>query len=92
MNRDPRLIKRTRILAELVGDVLSGFVDSMSWKVLVFGSVSMGFLVIFGNLGLSLYRAQVREEARRERGGLRELRSVGLGREGLGLRGEKMIQ
>jgi len=85
MNRDPRLIKRTRILAELMGDVVNGFVETMSWKVLVFGTVSMGFLTVFVNAFLSLYRAQVRREYEDSSSGQRE-------RKGPGKRRKAMIQ
>lgn len=35
MNRDPSLVGRARVGAELVAEVINGFVEPISWKTLV---------------------------------------------------------
>ena len=35
MNRDPTKVGRARVGAELIAEVVNGFVDPISWKTLV---------------------------------------------------------
>jgi Di-sulfide bridge nucleocytoplasmic transport domain len=35
MNRDPTTIGRARVSAELIAEVINGFVEPISWKTLV---------------------------------------------------------
>ena len=35
MNRDPTIVGRARVGAELIAEVVNGFVEPISWKTLV---------------------------------------------------------
>jgi len=35
MDRDPTMVGRARVGAELIADVINGFVEPISWKTLV---------------------------------------------------------
>jgi hypothetical protein len=44
MNRDPTLVGRAKVGAELIAEVINGFVEPISWKTLVgriFGSLAL---------------------------------------------------
>ncbi|KAJ2914880.1 hypothetical protein MD484_g5540, partial [Candolleomyces efflorescens] len=58
MNRDPTTIGRARVSAELIAEVINGFVEPISWKTLIFTLTSLGFLTVFINALLSLYRSK----------------------------------
>ncbi|KAF9242358.1 Di-sulfide bridge nucleocytoplasmic transport domain-containing protein [Melanogaster broomeanus] len=58
MNRDPTTVGRARIGAELIAEVVNGFVEPISWKTLVFSLTSLSFLTLFVNTMLSLYRSR----------------------------------
>lgn len=58
MNRDPTVVGRARVGAELIAEVVNGFVEPISWKTLVFTLTSLAFLTIFINALLSLYRSR----------------------------------
>ncbi|KAG9310297.1 nuclear membrane protein [Chiua virens] len=58
MNRDPTTVGRARIGAELIAEVVNGFVEPISWKTLVFLLTSLSFLTVFVNTLLSLYRSR----------------------------------
>ncbi len=74
MNRDPATLGRARVGAELIAEVVNGFVEPISWKTLVWSSpgcycelissqaftlTSLSFLTVFINALLSLYRARL---------------------------------
>ncbi|KIJ59817.1 hypothetical protein HYDPIDRAFT_99956 [Hydnomerulius pinastri MD-312] len=68
MNRDPTTVGRARIGAELIAEVVNGFVEPISWKTLAspfyyyyftaFSLTSLSFLTLFVNTLLSLYRSR----------------------------------
>lgn len=58
MNRDPTKVGRARVGAELIAEVVNGFVEPISWKTLAFTLTSLSFLTVFVNSLLSLYRAR----------------------------------
>ncbi|KAF6765928.1 nuclear membrane protein [Ephemerocybe angulata] len=58
MNRDPTTIGRAKVSAELIAEVINGFVEPISWKTLLFTLTSLGFLTVFINALLSLYRSK----------------------------------
>ncbi|KAL4065783.1 Di-sulfide bridge nucleocytoplasmic transport domain-containing protein [Scleroderma yunnanense] len=58
MNRDPTIVGRARIGAELIAEVVNGFVEPISWKTLAFSLTSLSFLTLFVNSLLSLYRSR----------------------------------
>ncbi|KAF9014919.1 Di-sulfide bridge nucleocytoplasmic transport domain-containing protein [Cyathus striatus] len=58
MNRDPSVIGRARVGAELIAEVVNGFVEPISWKTLIFTLTSLAFLTVFINALLSLYRSR----------------------------------
>ncbi|KAF9066560.1 Di-sulfide bridge nucleocytoplasmic transport domain-containing protein [Rhodocollybia butyracea] len=60
MNRDPTKIGRARIGAELIAEVVNGFVEPISWKTLAFTLTSLSFLTVFINTLISLYRSRHR--------------------------------
>ncbi|KAH9836764.1 Di-sulfide bridge nucleocytoplasmic transport domain-containing protein [Rhodofomes roseus] len=59
MNRDPSKVGRARVGAELIAEVVNGFVEPISWKTLIFTLTSLAFLTVFINALLSLYRARI---------------------------------
>ncbi|KAG6902967.1 hypothetical protein C0995_008540 [Termitomyces sp. Mi166 len=58
MNRDPAIVGRARVGAELIAEVVNGFVEPISWKALAFTLTSLSFLTVFINSLLSLFRAR----------------------------------
>ncbi|KAI0079088.1 hypothetical protein K474DRAFT_1659577 [Panus rudis PR-1116 ss-1] len=58
MNRDPTKVGRAKVGAELIAEVVNGFVEPISWKTLAFTLTSLSFLTVFINSLLSLYRAR----------------------------------
>lgn len=58
MNRDPTTVGRARIGAELIAEVVNGFVEPISWKTLAFTLTSLSFLTLFVNTLLTLYRSR----------------------------------
>ncbi|KAH9487169.1 Nucleus export protein BRL1 [Psilocybe cubensis] len=58
MNRDPTVIGRAKVGAELIAEVINGFVEPITWKTLIFTLTSLAFLTVFINTLLSLYRAK----------------------------------
>ncbi|THU87759.1 hypothetical protein K435DRAFT_969766 [Dendrothele bispora CBS 962.96] len=58
MNRDPTKLGRARVGAELLAEVVNGFVEPISWKTLLFTLTSLSFLTVFINALLSLYRSR----------------------------------
>jgi len=58
MDRDPTMVGRARVGAELIADVINGFVEPISWKTLVFTLTSLTFLTVFVNSLFSLYRSR----------------------------------
>lgn len=58
MNRDPTLVGRARVGAELIAEVVNGFVEPISWKTLAFTLTSLAFFTVFINSLLSLLRAR----------------------------------
>lgn len=59
MNRDPSKVGRAKVGAELIAEVVNGFVEPISWKTLIFTLTSLGFLTVFINALLSLYRSKI---------------------------------
>lgn len=60
MNRDPTKVGRARVGAELIAEVINGFVEPITWKTLIFVLTSLSFLTVFINTLLSLYRSKHR--------------------------------
>ncbi|KAG6891005.1 hypothetical protein C0992_011282 [Termitomyces sp. T32_za158] len=58
MNRDPAIVGRAKVGAELIAEVVNGFVEPISWKALAFTLTSLAFLTVFINSLLSLFRAR----------------------------------
>jgi len=59
MNRDPTVVGRAKVGAELIAEVINGFVEPISWKTLAFTLSSLAFLTIFVNSLLSLFRSRL---------------------------------
>jgi len=60
MNRDPTVVGRAKVGAELIAEVVNGFVEPISWKTLIFLLTSLSFLTVFINTFLSLCRTRYR--------------------------------
>ncbi|KAF8736636.1 hypothetical protein AX14_014211 [Amanita brunnescens Koide BX004] len=58
MNRDPTVVGRAKVGAELIAEVVNGFVEPISWKTLIFVLTSLSFLTVFINTFLSLCRTR----------------------------------
>ncbi|KAH8992067.1 Di-sulfide bridge nucleocytoplasmic transport domain-containing protein [Lactarius akahatsu] len=59
MNRDPTVVGRAKVGAELIAEVINGFVEPISWKTLAFTLSSLAFMTIFVNSLLSLFRSRL---------------------------------
>ncbi|KAH8799616.1 Di-sulfide bridge nucleocytoplasmic transport domain-containing protein [Flagelloscypha sp. PMI_526] len=59
MNRDPTIVGRARVGAEMIGEIVNSFVESISWKTFLFSLTSLAFLTVFINSLLSLYRSRL---------------------------------
>ncbi|KAI0791785.1 Di-sulfide bridge nucleocytoplasmic transport domain-containing protein [Abortiporus biennis] len=59
MNRDPTKVGRAKVGAELIAEVVNGFVEPISWKTLAFTIISLAFFTMFINSLLSLYRSRL---------------------------------
>ena len=49
MNRDPTVVGRAKVGAELIAEVVNGFVEPISWKTLVscfYGSINSAYVKI----------------------------------------------
>ncbi|KZV88052.1 hypothetical protein EXIGLDRAFT_723067 [Exidia glandulosa HHB12029] len=58
MARDPTFVGRAKVAAEMMGEVVNGFVEPISWKTLIFTLTSTSFFIVLINVLLSLYRAR----------------------------------
>lgn len=58
MNRDPSKVGRARVGAELIAEVINGFVEPISWKTLIFTVTSISFFTIFANTVFNFYLRQ----------------------------------
>ncbi|KLO06320.1 hypothetical protein SCHPADRAFT_923200 [Schizopora paradoxa] len=58
MNRDPKIVGRAKVGAEMLAEVINGFVEPISWKTLAFTLSSLAFMTVFVNALLSLYRSR----------------------------------
>jgi len=58
MNRDPSVVGRAKVGAELIAEVVNGFVEPISWKTLAFTLSSLSFLTVFINSLFSFYRSR----------------------------------
>ncbi|KAK7688147.1 hypothetical protein QCA50_008517 [Cerrena zonata] len=63
MNRDPTKVGRAKVGAELIAEVVNGFVEPISWKTLIFTVLSLSSLTFFINALLSLYRSKLNPSA-----------------------------
>ncbi|KAI0307529.1 Di-sulfide bridge nucleocytoplasmic transport domain-containing protein [Multifurca ochricompacta] len=59
MNRDPTVVGRAKVGAELIAEVINGFVEPISWKTLAFTLSSLASMTIFVNSLLSLFRSRL---------------------------------
>ncbi|KAI9512313.1 Di-sulfide bridge nucleocytoplasmic transport domain-containing protein [Russula earlei] len=59
MNRDPTVVGRAKVGAELIAEVINGFVEPISWKTLAFTLSSLAFMTFFVNSLLSLFRSRL---------------------------------
>ncbi|KAJ6601467.1 Di-sulfide bridge nucleocytoplasmic transport domain-containing protein [Mycena sp. CBHHK59/15] len=58
MSRDPTIVGRAKVVAEMIAEVVNGFVDRISWKTLTFTLTSLSFATIFINTFLSICRSR----------------------------------
>ncbi|TCD63094.1 hypothetical protein EIP91_005998 [Steccherinum ochraceum] len=56
MDRDPSKIGRAKVVAEMIAEVVNGFVEPISWKTLLFTLTSLAFLTAFINTLPSFFR------------------------------------
>ncbi|KAJ7139497.1 Di-sulfide bridge nucleocytoplasmic transport domain-containing protein [Mycena epipterygia] len=62
-SRDPTIVGRAKVGAEMIAEVVNGFVEPISWKTLAFTLTSLSFLTLFINTLLSLYRSRHQPQA-----------------------------
>lgn len=46
MNRDPTIVGRAKVGAEMIAEVVNGFVEPISWKTLVSGCLTCALCVL----------------------------------------------
>lgn len=56
MNRDPQLLGKSQITAEILADILNGFVKPISWKTIFFLVVIVFGSLVITNLAFNTYR------------------------------------
>lgn len=56
MNRDPHLLGKSKITAEILADILNGFVKPISWKTIFFLLVMIFGSLVITNLAFNTYR------------------------------------
>ncbi|KAK6459667.1 Di-sulfide bridge nucleocytoplasmic transport domain-containing protein [Scheffersomyces xylosifermentans] len=56
MNRDPRLIGKSKITAETFADIVNGFIRPISWKSLIFINLIIFGSILFMNVAFGSYR------------------------------------
>lgn len=56
MNRDPQLLGKSKITAEILADILNGFVKPISWKTIFFIITIVFGSLIITNLAFNTYR------------------------------------
>jgi len=56
MDRDPSKVGRAKVVAEMIAEVVNGFVEPISWKTLFFTLTSLAFLTAFINTLPSFFR------------------------------------
>lgn len=63
MSRDPKVVGRAKVGAEMLAEVVNGFVEPISWKTLIFTLSSLSFMTVFVNGLVMLYRARLHPSA-----------------------------
>jgi len=58
MARDPSVIGRAKVGAEMLAEVINSFVEPISWKTLLFTLSSISFFTVFVNAVINLYRSK----------------------------------
>ncbi|THH09424.1 hypothetical protein EW145_g2034 [Phellinidium pouzarii] len=66
MSRDPKIVGRAKVGAEMLAEVVNGFVEPISWKTLLFTLSSLAFMTVFVNALLSLYRSRHHPDRREQ--------------------------
>ncbi|KAH8120725.1 Di-sulfide bridge nucleocytoplasmic transport domain-containing protein [Phellopilus nigrolimitatus] len=66
MSRDPKVVGRAKVGAEMLAEVVNGFVEPISWKTLLFTLSSLAFMTVFVNALLSLYRSRHHPDRREQ--------------------------
>ncbi|KAI5119799.1 hypothetical protein M0805_006596 [Coniferiporia weirii] len=66
MSRDPKVVGRAKVGAEMLAEVVNGFVEPISWKTLLFTLSSLAFMTVFVNALLSLYRSRYHPDRREQ--------------------------
>lgn len=56
MNRDPQLIGKSRITAEMLAEILNGFIKPISWKSMIFLIVIIFGSIVMTNVAFNTYR------------------------------------
>ncbi|KAF8577542.1 hypothetical protein K439DRAFT_1639587 [Ramaria rubella] len=58
MKRDASIVGRTKLLAEVIGEVINGFMERITWRTLIFTTTSLAMGIAFINTLLMFYRAR----------------------------------
>ncbi|OCB89243.1 hypothetical protein A7U60_g3610 [Sanghuangporus baumii] len=66
MNRDPKVVGRARVGAEMLAEVVNSFVDPISWKTLLFTLSSLAFMTVFVNGLVMLYRTRLNPDRQQQ--------------------------
>ncbi|KAL5534708.1 hypothetical protein ACEPAG_1172 [Sanghuangporus baumii] len=66
MNRDPKVVGRARVGAEMLAEVVNSFIDPISWKTLLFTLSSLAFMTVFVNGLVMLYRARLNPDRQQQ--------------------------
>ncbi|KAF8486703.1 Di-sulfide bridge nucleocytoplasmic transport domain-containing protein [Gautieria morchelliformis] len=58
MDRDASIVGRTRLLAELIGEVINGFMEPITWRTMIFLTTALTMGIALINTLLMFYRAR----------------------------------
>jgi len=58
MARDATIVGRTKLLAQLIGEVINGFMEPITWRTMIFTTTSLAMGIAFINTLLMFYRGR----------------------------------
>ncbi|KAK9898474.1 hypothetical protein P389DRAFT_34549 [Cystobasidium minutum MCA 4210] len=64
MNKDPKVVNKLRVAAEVMAEVVNGFVEIISWRTMAFLLATLFIVVAYTNRTIATYRQQQHSSGR----------------------------